>query len=66
MDVFPIPPTPIRAMGDVFGQTDDLLDQLSASETGPRRRGRQFTKRARGRYEIMDLLVFQIADLVFI
>ena len=25
---------------EVFGQTDDLLDQLVASETDPRRRGR--------------------------
>jgi hypothetical protein len=24
----------------VFGETDDPLDQLAASETGPRRRGR--------------------------
>jgi len=25
---------------EVFGQTDDLLNQLTTSETGPRRRGR--------------------------
>jgi hypothetical protein len=30
---------------EVFGETDELLDQLVASETGPRRRGRQHSKR---------------------
>ena len=28
----------------VFGETDDFLDQFVASETGPRRRGRRFTR----------------------
>ena len=29
---------------EVFGQTDDTLDKLLASETGSRRLGRQFSK----------------------
>ena len=49
---------------EVFGQTDDLLDQLVTSETSPRGRGRRFAKCARTKYKIMDLLVVQIPDLV--
>ena len=49
---------------EVFGQIDGLLDQLIASETSPRGRGRRFTKCARTEYKIMDLLVVQIPDLV--
>ena len=32
--------------GNVFCETDDLLDQLVAPETGPRRLGRQLSGRA--------------------
>ena len=34
---------------EVFGQTDDLLDQLATSETRPRRRGRRFAMCARNK-----------------
>ena len=49
---------------EVFGQTNDLLDQLVTSETGPRRRGRGFARCARSKYKIVDLLVVRIADLI--
>jgi hypothetical protein len=49
---------------EVFGQTNDLLDQLATSETGPRRWRRRFPKSARGKYKMMVSLVVQIADLV--
>ena len=32
--------------GEVFGETDDTLDKLFASEAVPRRLGRQFSKRS--------------------
>ena len=49
---------------EIFGQTDDPLDQLVTSETGPRRRGRRFAECARSKYKIMDPLIVQISDLV--
>ena len=30
---------------EIFGETDDALDELLASEAGPRRLGRQFSER---------------------
>jgi hypothetical protein len=48
----------------VFGETDDLLDQLFAPETGPRWRGRRFSRRyTRWRCENLNLMSFEIADL---
>ena len=42
---FPNPPyTNERDGFEVFGKSNDLLNQFIASETGPRRRGRGFTK----------------------
>jgi len=40
--------------GEVFCETDDLIDQLVAPEQGPRWSGRQFTGYGRFRYEIPD------------
>ena len=51
---------------EVFGQTDDLLDQLVASETRPRCWGRGFAKCAGSEYKITDPPVVLIADLVCI
>ena len=48
----------------VLRQIDDPLDQLVTSETGPRRRGRRFTRRARCKYKILDQLVAEDTDLV--
>jgi len=39
--------------GQVFCETDDLLDQLVASKEIPRRRGWEFSGYARFRYETM-------------
>jgi hypothetical protein len=42
----PNPPCTDESNGfEDFGEPDDLFDQLVASKTVPRRRGRQFTKR---------------------
>ena len=49
--------------GEVFSEADDLLDQFVASATGPRRRGRGFTRHATCKYEIPDSLVVEVADL---
>ena len=50
--------------GEIFSETNDLLDQVVASTTGPQRRGRRFTRRARYKREIQDSLVVEISDLV--
>ena len=49
---------------EVFGQTDDLLDQLITSETGPRGRRRQFATCAGSKYKTVNPPVIQVADLV--
>ena len=42
---FPNPPrTDESNRFEVFGETDNLLNQFTASETGPRRRRRRFSK----------------------
>jgi hypothetical protein len=47
-----------------IGETDDPLDQLVASETGPRWRGRRFSRRyTRCGCENLNLMSFEIADL---
>jgi len=51
-------------MGEVFGQTDGVLDQLVTSETRPRRWGRRFATCAGSKYKIVDPLIVQVADLV--
>ena len=51
---------------EVFSQTNDLLDQLVTSETGPRRRGRWFTKGARCGCKILDLPTTECANLVWV
>jgi len=33
--------------GEIFCEADDLLDQILASETGPRRRGRRLSRYTR-------------------
>jgi hypothetical protein len=46
------------------GETDDPLDQLVASETGPRRRGRKLPGRCtRCGCENLNPISFEIADL---
>ena len=50
--------------GEVFCETDYLLDQLAASKTGPRRRGRWFSKYTGCECEILDSLTIGAADLV--
>jgi hypothetical protein len=47
-----------------FCKINDLLYQLVASETGPWGWRRGFAGRARYKYEMMDLLVTEVADLV--
>jgi len=49
---------------EVLGQADDLLDQLATSEKCPRRWRRRFTERARSKYEIMDPLLAEPANLL--
>ena len=49
---------------EVFGQTDDLLDQLAASEARPWGRGRRFATCAASKYKMVDPLAVYIADLV--
>ena len=49
---------------EVFGKTNDLLDQLIASETGPRWRWRRLSGCARYKYKVLDSLVVEAADLV--
>ena len=49
---------------EVFGQTDNLLNQLVTPETGPRRRRGKFTECARRKYKSIDPLVIEIADLI--
>ena len=39
MEVFPIPPAPMSAIGEVLGKTNDLLDQFATFETCPWCRG---------------------------
>ena len=46
------------------GETNDLLDQFVASETGPWRRGWGFSGYARHKYEMLNSLVVDIAHLV--
>ena len=50
--------------GEVFCEADDLVDQLATSETGPRRRGRWFSKYTRCECKVLDSLVIGVADLV--
>ena len=62
---FPDPPwTDESNWGDVFCQTDDPLDQLVTSETGPRRWGRWFSKYTGCERKVMDSSVVEAADLV--
>ena len=42
---------------EVFCQANDLLDQLITSETGPRWRGRGFSRCTRSKYKITRQLV---------
>ena len=49
---------------EMFGEADDLVDQLLASETGPRRRGRGLSKGARRKYEILDPPVVGITNQI--
>jgi hypothetical protein len=61
----PDPPWTDESDGcEVLCEANNLLDQLVASKTGPRRRGRQFSRRdARCECENGDPMVFEIADL---
>ena len=62
----PDPPYANESDGrELFGEANDLLDQLVASETGPRRRGRRLSKYARYKYRSLDSLVVEVADLVW-
>ena len=49
---------------EVFGQTDNLVNQFVTSETGPWHRGGRFTERAENKYKMIDPSVIEIADLV--
>jgi hypothetical protein len=49
---------------EVLGETDDLLDELVASKTGPWWRRRGFSMCARWKYKTLDTLVIKIANLV--
>ena len=48
--------------GEVFCETDDLIDQLVASEENPRWPGRQFTGYGKFKYEMLGSPVAWIAD----
>jgi hypothetical protein len=47
------------------GETNDLLDQLIAPETGSRRRGRWLSRYAGRKCKIRNPLVVEAADLVW-
>ena len=49
---------------EVFGQANDLLDQLVTPETGPRCRRRRFTNGARCKDKMLDPLATEFANLV--
>ena len=49
---------------DVFGQTNDLVDQLATCETDSRCRRRRLARSTRYKYEILDPMVVGAADLV--
>jgi hypothetical protein len=63
----PDPPCTDESDGcGVFSEANNLLDQLVASETGPRRWGRWLPKYARCKCEVLDSLVVEAAaDLVW-
>ena len=61
---FPNPPCTDESDGfKVFGESDDLLDQLVTPETIPRCRRREFTKGNAIKREAADPVIFSIADL---
>ena len=49
---------------EVSGESNDLLNQFVASETGPRWRGRHLTKYTRCKCEAVDPITIEVADLV--
>ena len=61
-------PDPTRANEsdgrEVLGETNDLVDQLVASETGPWWRGRRLSKScARCKRKVLDVFIVKTADL---
>ena len=50
---------------EVSGETNDLLDQLIASKTGPRWRGRRLSRCARSKCRVLNFLAVEAADLVW-
>ena len=48
---------------EVFSETNDLLDQLVASETGPWLPGRLLSEYARRKCKVMDSSGVEITDL---
>ena len=62
---FPDPPwTDESDWGEVLCETDNLLDQIVASETGPRLRGRWLSEYARCKRKAQKFPVVKAADLV--
>jgi len=52
---FPDPPCADESdRSEIFCEPNDLLDQILASETGPRRWGRGLSKSAKCKYETLD------------
>ena len=49
---------------EIFGKTDDILDQLVAPKTCSWGWGRGFTRCARCKYERLGALLIKVADLV--
>ena len=50
--------------GEVFSETNDLLNQVVASTAGPWRRGWGFAGYARSKRETPNSLIVEISDLV--
>jgi hypothetical protein len=62
----PDPPCTDESDGcEAFGETNDLLDQLVASETGPRPRGRRLSRYARYKCKVLNSWVVEATDLVW-
>ena len=52
--------------GQVFSETNNLLNQIITSTAGPWRWGRGFTGYTRSKREISDPLIVEIPDLVWV
>ena len=46
--------------GEVLGEVDDLFNQIVASKTGPRTRGRGFSTRVRYRFQLKALYTLMV------